>query len=250
MPPRRIFTTAGWRPALDAVSTITVTLASLVVIWAVLKADTRPSSSSGPPSRPGLSKKTVPALPIPLDGARLLGSPAATLAVIEFSDYQCPFCARFHQASFPGLLKSYVETGKVLFALRHLPLQKHDFAFRAAESAECAGDAGRFWEMHGELFKLPPPIDEPSILAKAVAAQVDTTQLRACLGDVSAAGRIRRDLQVAREAGITGTPTFLIGRVQSDRKVKVLRRESGAIPPGVFARMLDDALRSVSAAGR
>ena len=233
----------GWRATLDAVSALAMTLASLVVVWAVLRAEARPSPPAKPP-RP-VNNRPLPSKPIPL-GSRTLGNSNAAVALMEFSDYECPFCARFHQASFQNLTDTYVRSGKVLFVLRHLPLEKHAFAFRAAVAAECGAESGRFWEFHGELFKASRPIDDTTVLSIASSVGINDARFRRCLTDGAAGGRIRRDLEIAEEAGVTGTPTFLIGKIQPDQTVKVLRRESGAIPPAALARMLDDALRTIA----
>jgi protein-disulfide isomerase len=166
----------------------------------------------------------------------------ARIAVVEFSDYECQFCARFHQTTFASIRDSYITPGKVRFAVRHLPLPRHALAFRAAEAAECGARAGRFWEMHGLLFTPPMAIDEASIVEKAKSIGIDPASFDACLSERPRA-RIEADIKQARELKISGTPTFLIGVVEADGRLKVDRHESGAIPAPAFARMLDDVLK-------
>src|SRR5207247_8778213 len=78
---------------------------------------------------------------------------AAKVAVIEYSDFQCPFCGRYAKESFPQITSDYVDTGKVKYVFHDLPLDFHKYAFKAAEAAHCAGEQGKFWEMHGLLFQ-------------------------------------------------------------------------------------------------
>ena len=88
-----------------------------------------------------------------VEGAQFLGQKNATVTVVEFSDYQCPFCARHVQQTLPLLRKEYVDTGKVKYVFRDHPLESiHPAAFKAAEAARCGGEQGKFWEMHDKLF--------------------------------------------------------------------------------------------------
>jgi predicted DsbA family dithiol-disulfide isomerase len=99
------------------------------------------------------------------------------------------------------------------------------------------------WALHHELFKVPTAIDESSILRKAGVAGVDLAAFRACLNE-GTRSRIDEDIALAKEVGVTATPSFLIGVLRTDRTVKVLRHESGAVPPAAMAKMLDDALET------
>ena len=83
----------------------------------------------------------------------MLGSANATITLIEFTDYQCPFCSRHFNQTYEQIKKDYIDTGKVKFYLRDFPLGFHPNAQKAAEAARCAGDQGKYWEMHDALFK-------------------------------------------------------------------------------------------------
>ncbi len=244
-------TRAQWRPILDTTAAFAMIVASAALVWAIVSSRQQQSTSTLRPPRPG-APKPLPVKPVSLHGAPILGLQSAPVAVIQFSDYECSFCARFHRSSFPALRKSYIDTGKVLFALRHLPLQKkHPLAFHAAVASECSGRVGKFWEMHDQLFSVPTAIDEASILSKARQVGVDSSEFRLCAqGGAGAAEKIEADIRQARELGITATPSFLIGRVQSDGTISVQRHESGAIPTPVFAKMLDEALQSANVDSR
>ncbi|HEY7450689.1 MAG TPA: thioredoxin domain-containing protein [Vicinamibacterales bacterium] len=234
----------NWRLMLDSLATVALIVTSCVVIWAVV--DSR-SSTRPPPNRiPSRPPKPVPTAPVSLTGAQLLGNSAARVAVIEFSDFECPFCARFFDSTFKTIFRSHIETGKILFAFRHLPLdQKHASAFVAAEAAECSGRQGRFWPMHDELFAPPRELNYENFMSMARRIGLDSGRFRRCM-DGEAGERIRQDVAEAQKLSIAGTPSFLFGTVEPDKRVKIVRHESGAIPVKVFARILDDLLTSAN----
>jgi protein-disulfide isomerase len=235
-----------WRGALDAVATVTMILASLAVIWAVFASRkvTQSSATSPPRSAP---TRAMPPTPVPLADSPILGRADAPLAIIEFSDYECPFCAQFHSKTFPLIRASHIDSGKALFALRHLPLERHRFALEAAKAAECAFRQGRFWPFHEELFRLPLALDPLSLRSKAAAVGVESAAFESCwTSDIQ--GRIERDIELAREIGVRSTPSFLIGAVLPDNTVQVLRHEAGAIPGAIFTRLLDETLEALRSA--
>ena len=89
----------------------------------------------------------------------MLGDKNAPLTVVEFTDYQCPFCQRFHVTSYPDLKKNYIDTGKVRFYSRDLPLDFHANAMRAAQAARCANDQGQYWKMREIMSANPDKLD-------------------------------------------------------------------------------------------
>ncbi len=99
-----------------------------------------------------LKKKPGQAISVSEDDDPMLGDPGAPVTIIEFSDFQCPFCQKFHSETFPQIKKTYIDTGKVRFVYRDFPLSFHPGAQPAAEAAECAHAQGKFWEMHEALF--------------------------------------------------------------------------------------------------
>lgn len=237
----------GWRSVLDVASTVAVIVASLMLVWAVLsnRAERNAQLALKPVAN---SDEPLPAGPIALEGAARQGSPSASVAVIEYSDFECPFCVKFATTTYPEIFKQYVETGKVQFAFRHLPLEgRHPAAFRAAEAAECARRQGKFWAMHDALFAAPSALSVDSLFTTAQAAGVDVIQFRRCM-DGEATAQVRGDIADARTYGIRGTPTFLFGKTGPGGSVTVVRRESGAIPSRAFAVFLDDLLKSTKPA--
>jgi protein-disulfide isomerase len=183
----------------------------------------------------------VPTTPQSIDGAAVRGSRAARVAVIEYSDFQCPYCRTFARNTLPELERKYVETGRVLLAFKHLPLGIHPFAQKAAESAECAARQGKFWEMHDRLFE-EQQLDNLALLRHANAIGLDAAGFADCLNG-EAKSKVQADGAAAAAANLSGTPAFLIGTVTPEGSVKVRRVLSGAQPIEEFSRTLDQVLR-------
>ena len=133
------------RELLDVIATIAIIAMAGIVGWSTFHTTTTVASQPRSPTR----DIPLPEAPIPLAGAAIEGSDTAPLAVIEFSDFQCPFCANFARDTLPQLREKYVRTGKVRLAFQHLPLKAHRFAETAARAANCAGRQTKFWQMHG-----------------------------------------------------------------------------------------------------
>ena len=173
------------------------------------------------------------------EGAVLRGNPEASLVLMVFSDYECPACRRFARETMPVLFSKYVNTGRLLLALRHLPLQQiHPTAFNAAEAAECAGRQGRFWEMHDAIFGRSGPFDDEVVFGLAGQLGLRTEEFARCMqGEVAA--KIHADLEVAASLRINGTPAFLLFQKQEDGGLRPLRRFSGALPPERMEAVLE-----------
>lgn len=134
-----------------------------------------------------------------LDGAATKGDRKAKVALIEYSDFQCPFCGRFARETLPQLDEKYVRPGKVLVAFRHLPLPIHALAQRAAEAAECAGQQNKFWLMHDFLFRDSGQLAESKLTSSAAGLGLNDGQFKACLEGRTAA-KARADAAFARAA--------------------------------------------------
>jgi protein-disulfide isomerase len=188
----------------------------------------------------------VPPEPLALQGAALKGSLDAKVAIIVYSDFQCPFCRMFAKQTLPALERTYIDTGKAVLAFRHLPLQRlHPFAAKAAEAAECARRQGRFWEMHDRLFDGARELTDAAIDGYSAAIGLKADGFRKCLaGDATAA--VLADLEGAAALGISGTPTFLLGSPLGDGRVKVTRRLSGAVTASVLGKLLNGMLQRAS----
>ncbi|MGH7634592.1 MAG: DsbA family protein, partial [Gemmatimonadaceae bacterium] len=130
-----------WRSVLDLTATVLVSVAAVAVLWTAVR-----GATGGRAAVPAPREVAVPSEPQSLDGAPILGDPAAKVVIIEYSDFQCPFCGKFARETLPGFEKKYVSTGKAKIVFRHVPLeQAHPFALGAAVAAECAEQQGRFW---------------------------------------------------------------------------------------------------------
>lgn len=169
------------------------------------------------------------------------GAPDAPVTVVEFTDYQCPFCRRFQAESWPAFDRNYVATGKVRFIVRDLPLRIHSSARPAAEAAHCAGEQGRFWPMHDALLAPNMRLDEPSFLGKAQAFGLDLSRFHQCLSSDKYQRAIERNSAQAAALGVQGTPAFIIGRTAHGELDGV--RIVGALPYASFAAWIDRMLR-------
>jgi protein-disulfide isomerase len=196
----------------------------------------RPAAAAPPPAA-----ATVDAVPLSIEGAHVKGSPQAALVVVEFSDYQCPFCARHAQQTMGQIEREFVDTGKVRYAVRNLPLESiHPDAFKAAEAAECAGAQGKFWEMHTRLFANQRALALAELPRHASALGLDAATFRTCLDGGEYTAKVRKDVEDAQKASLTGTPGFFIGVTRgADPTVRVVRKISGAQPFSVFKSTLD-----------
>jgi protein-disulfide isomerase len=194
---------------------------------------------------------------ISVDGEPFKGDKNAKLTLVEFSEFQCPFCGRHARDTGPTIDKEYVQTGKVKHVFRDLPLDMHKNAFKAAEASHCAGEQDKFWEMHDRLFANQNSLEPAMLTAHAQAIGIDSKKFEACLASVEAkrpgsgetyreskyAAGIRKDVAEANKYGITGTPTFVIGLTQpNDPKIKVVKVIRGAQNISAFKEAFDSLL--------
>jgi protein-disulfide isomerase len=169
----------------------------------------------------------------------------AKLTLIEFSDYQCPFCARHIRETFPQLESEYIKTGKVKYVFNDFPLDFHKNAFKAAEAANCSGDQGKFWEMHDVLFKNQSQLAVEDITGYAENLKLDMSMFKQCLDSGKYANDIKNDIATAQKAGVSGTPSFFLGVTNpKDPNVKVVKFIRGAQSYNNFKEAIDNALSS------
>jgi protein-disulfide isomerase len=185
----------------------------------------------------------APAIPSSVQSisdAAVKGSRDAAVVLIEYADFQCPYCAQFARRILPEIEKRYVSTGKLRVVFRHMPLQEiHPQALMAAETAECARQQGRFWQMHDALFA-DQRLDEASLVEKARTNGVGLEQFAECVRG-NGAVRVKQDLATARALGLAVTPTFLIGR-DVGGAVKVEQILTGVREVDVFASAIESLL--------
>lgn len=181
---------------------------------------------------------SIPKAPISLAVDITRGNTTARVAILEFSDFQCPSCGQFARTVLPSLEAAYVDTGAVLIAFRNMPMSRiHPFAAGAAAAATCAGSHGKFWSVHDSLFNNQDRLDSRSLRALLGATGMSADDITRCVGQ-PARLKLERDLATARALGVTGTPTFFIGTL-SGGMLHVTARLTGFQPASVFAGVLD-----------
>jgi protein-disulfide isomerase len=171
-----------------------------------------------------------------------LGNPAAPLTLMEFADYQCPYCRRFHTSVFDDLKKNYVDTGKVLYIARDLPLPIHDHASGAANAARCAGEQNQFWTMRHALIVNAQKLEHDDLIAYARDLHLNMPVFTACLQQNKYDAAVQRDAADAESIGVSGTPTFILGKtVQSGqfKGTKIVGAQPYAVYDAKIRAMLD-----------
>ncbi len=144
----------------------------------------------------------------------------------------------------PQIEKEYIETGKMKHAFMDFPLPMHGQAMKAAEAGLCAGDQGKFWEMHDRLFANQNALAPEALLKHAEDLGLDMSKFKECLDSKKYAEGIKKEMVEGQKAGVTGTPAFYLGFVESDGKVKATKKISGAVPYANFKAVIDEMLSS------
>jgi len=143
----------------------------------------------------------------------------------------------------PQIEQTYIKTGRVRYVVRDFPIESiHADAFKAAEAARCAGDAGAFWPMHQRLFTHQSELTRAELPGHAQAVGIDVAAFRQCLDSGKNAVRVHRDIAEGIRAGVNSTPSFFIGVPAPDQRVRVVRLMRGAQPFGAFKEIIDSLL--------
>jgi protein-disulfide isomerase len=181
---------------------------------------------------------------ISVDGVLFKGDKNARVTLIEFADYQCPFCARFYRETLPQIEENYIFTGKVKFFFRNFPLEhRHPQAFKAAVAANCAGEQGKFWAMHDRLFTHQEELGSKDLLQHAKMLALDSSKFTRCLDSEESAAKVRKDLAEGKKAGVKVTPGFLLGLTESNNpEITVQKTIVGAKPYTDFKEAIDGLL--------
>ncbi|HEU5183421.1 MAG TPA: DsbA family protein [Gemmatimonadaceae bacterium] len=191
--------------------------------------------------RPAQAARAAPTGPVRanLADAPALGRADAPITIVEFSDYQCPFCQRFFATTLLALKKEYVETGKVRYVFRDYPIdQLHPRARKAAEAAHCAGEQGKYWEMHDVLFRNSKDLAVPRLAEHARALDLDGAKFEECLSSGRHGARVERGITDAAAAGVQGTPGFVIGLTKTGDVIEGTPVR-GAQPLETFRQIID-----------
>mgnify|MGYP006285337169 CR=1 FL=1 len=187
----------------------------------------------------GVEENNEPANEVPtvsansiVDDDAVKGDPNAPVTIVEFSDYECPFCARFYSETFSKIEENYINTGKVKFVYRDFPLSFHANAQKAAEAAECAGDQGKYYEMHDLLFEKGVSGGVDAFKSYAIEIGLDSSEFDSCLDSGKFESEVQKDFEDGRALGVQGTPAFIING----------QAISGAQPYEVFKQIIDSEL--------
>jgi len=178
---------------------------------------------------------------VPIRDGHTLGSADAPLVMVEFTDYQCPYCRNFNVGTLPALKTKYIDTGKLQFVSRDFPLDFHPQASIAAHAARCAGDQGKYWQIRPVLFANGSALQKDNLLTYARDLGLNTTTFQQCLDKQAHGPSIKTDQAEALAAGIEGTPTFVLGRRSSTGTVEGVRIV-GAQPLAVFDSKISELL--------
>ena len=189
-----------------------------------------------------LSTNSPSLISISLDDDPVKGNLNAPITIVEFSDFQCPFCAKFHSTTLPQLEASYIDSGKVKFVYRDFPIQSiHPNAVPAALASECADEQGMFWEYHDLVFEnqkkwqgLSGRIMIDTFEQYALELELNTSDFNTCLESGKYVDEVKKDLQDGVSYGVTGTPGFFIGNDELGY-VKII----GAQPYPVFEKLIE-----------
>ena len=153
-----------------------------------------------------------------LQGEPTLGAGKAPLTLVEFSDFECPYCRQFHEQVIPSLKREYIETGLVRFIHKDLPLPFHSPAKHAAAAARCAGEQNRYWDLYEALFDQQTCLECKGIVRIAEELTLDTSALQACMQSEATETLINANLSEAELHNIRATPTFIVGPTRADGK--------------------------------
>jgi protein-disulfide isomerase len=208
-------------------------ISTLNDIKQLLAANANPRPAPQPPIPPS-------ALATQKEASR--GDAAAAVAIVEYADFECPYCGQYEHDVYPQISRDYVENGKVKYFFRDLPLPMHPHALGAARAARCAGEQGKFWEMHDSLYAKQNAIRDVDMPGRAQELGLDVAKFSDCFSSNRYIKEINESAAEAQKMGIQGTPTFFIGTVTSNGNVTNLKMIIGARPYDVFKSVIDEAL--------
>jgi protein-disulfide isomerase len=194
-----------------------------------------PITADGPPAQQPTNQPSPNQEPIQVseDDDAVEGQADAPITIIEFSDYECPFCGKFYTETLLKLREQYIETGKAKLIFRDFPLNNiHPNAQKAAEAAECAGQQNKYFEMHDKLFENQQVLDINSLKQYAKDLNLNQQAFDSCLDDGTMADEVAKDLADGTSYGVTGTPGFFING----------RPLEGAVPFEAFEQIIKEEL--------
>lgn len=189
----------------------------------------------------------MPAAPTVIDmkvgaGWKAIGRADAPVTVVEFTDYECPFCKQFHSGAFEELKRNYIDRGTVRWVSRDLPLDMHPYAARGAEAARCADDQGKFWEMRDALLASALELRNEVIVRAAKNIALDLRSFSRCMDTRKYRVAVEMDVADAVSFQIVHTPAFVVARTAPETLHGVVIL--GALPYGAFEFAIDSVLKN------
>lgn len=166
------------------------------------------------------------------DDDPFLGDENAPITIIEFSDFQCPYCGKFDEDTLPELKEKYIDTGKIKFIYRDYPLEFHQYAQKAAEASECAHEQDKYWEYHDILFKNQNDLTVDDLKKYAADLKLDTNKFNECLDSSKYKEEVEKDFNDGQSYGVSGTPAFFVNGILI----------SGAQPFSAFEEIIEQEL--------
>jgi len=173
-------------------------------------------------------------------GGFSVGDATSQLELVEYTDLQCPFCQQFHNTAFAQIKANYIDTGKVRFVSRDFPLDFHDNARRAATAGRCAAEQGKYWEMRHVMIVNAAALKADNLASYAGTVKIDVPKFKSCLESDKFKAQIDQDVAEGGVAGVQGTPSFVIGRLENDKLQGV--RMVGAMPYAQFDAKIQEML--------
>lgn len=223
------------KQTLEVATTVAMLCAALTVGW---KAWFPVSKQKAPPPATSVDGLTIDAKAV----SNVMGE--GTVAVVEFSDFQCPYCEKYASETWPLLRREFVDRGKIKYIAMHYPLTNiHPMAFQASQAAECAAKQGQFWQMHDRLFEAKA-LSRPDLDEHAERLGLNKETFSVCLEQEETRQAIRADMAEGARLGVKGTPMFFIGLVQPDGNVKLTRKIQGAASFQTLRTEIESALAS------
>lgn len=197
------------------------------------------------------AKMPPPMVSLNVHGEPFRGSAAARVAILEYSDFDCTYCARYAKEIYPLIDHAYVQSGKVKYFFRDLPSPEHPNALFKARVARCAGEQDHYWEAHDRLFQDQKPFDGPGLTRFTKEVGLDEPAFQACISSDRHLEAIQRSAGLASNMRINGTPAFLIGVLSDDGSViRASKIFLGAESFEAFRSVLDELLKPASAPTR
>lgn len=235
------------RALFDTLVAILMVIATGLLIWMAIRNLTTPAT----PVREARVEPTVPSELLSLEGAAMMGAEDAPVALIIYSDFQCPFCGQLARTVLPEIIEAYVATGRVRLAFRNLPLENiHPMAVGAAAAAECAGQQGHFWPMHDLLFKDPSRLNTEQYRTNAADLRLASEAFDRCLDGPDATAKVRADALASQSLGLGSTPTLHLGLTTPAGTIKVVEQFSGVPQVAALRKRIETVLATATPSPR